>query len=106
MSRRPRRVVRETATAQEARLNFRLDAAIKDLIERAASYSGETVTSYAISTLVRDARRVVQEHEQTTLSERDREVFLSLLDDPPAPNDALRRAAARYRELISGDETP
>lgn len=104
MSKRPRRIVRETAIGEEARLNFRLDPAIKELIERAAGYSGETVTSYAVSTLVRDARRVVQEHEQTTLSDRDREIFLSLLDDPPAPTDALRRAAARHRELIAGGE--
>ena len=100
MTRRPRRVVREIAVEQEARLNFRLDPDIKELIERAAAFSGETVTSYAVSTLVRDARRVVQEHEQTTLSEKDWALFVSMLDDPPPPNDALRRAARRHRELI------
>jgi len=106
MPKHPRRVVRETAVEQEARLNFRLDPEIKALIERAAHYSGETVTSYAVSTLVRDARKVVQEHEVTTLSDRDRDLFLALLDNPPEPNDALRRAAARYREMITGNENP
>jgi hypothetical protein len=31
------------------------------------------------------------------LTDRDRDIFLSLLDDPPRANKAFRRAAARYR---------
>ena len=87
-------------TGPEARLSFRVDPAVKALIERAAQYSGETVTSYAISTLVRDARQVVQAHEMTILSDRDRDRFLELLDNPPPPNEALRRAFQRYREVV------
>ena len=30
------------------------------------------------------------------LSDRDRDAFLALLDNPPEPNEALRRAAAKY----------
>jgi hypothetical protein len=30
------------------------------------------------------------------LSDKDRDLFLTLLDNPPAPNQALRRAAAEY----------
>lgn len=82
-----------------ARLSFRVDPSIKSLIERAAQYSGETVTSYALSTLVRDAREVVQAHEVTVLSDRARDEFLAMLDNPPEPNTALLRAAQRYREL-------
>jgi uncharacterized protein (DUF1778 family) len=89
----------QTESAGGARLSFRVDPAIKSLIERAARYSGETVTSYAISALVRDARQVVQAHELTVLSDRDRDRFLALLDNPPEPNEALRRAAGRYHEL-------
>jgi hypothetical protein len=32
------------------------------------------------------------------LSDRDRDLFLALLDNPPPPNKALRRAAARYKK--------
>jgi hypothetical protein len=32
------------------------------------------------------------------LSDRDRDVFLALLDDPPPPNAAFRKAAAKYRQ--------
>ena len=31
------------------------------------------------------------------LSDRDRDLFLALLDNPPPPNKAFRRAAAKYK---------
>jgi uncharacterized protein (DUF1778 family) len=32
------------------------------------------------------------------LTDRDRDRFLALLDNPPAPNEALRRAAEEYNK--------
>jgi uncharacterized protein (DUF1778 family) len=37
----------------------------------------------------------------TPLSDRDRDLFLSLLNDPPPPNEALRKAVARSLEKNS-----
>lgn len=91
--------------AAKARLSIRIPEEQKDLIERAASYCGLNTTDFTIATLVDRARDVVREHELTSLSDRDRDAFLALLDSPPAPNEALRRAAGRYRDLVfaSGD---
>jgi hypothetical protein len=36
------------------------------------------------------------EEERSPLSDRDRDRFLDLLDNPPKPTAALRRAAARH----------
>jgi hypothetical protein len=38
------------------------------------------------------------EESVTPLSDRDRDLFLAMLDNPPAPNEALRRAAAKHRK--------
>lgn len=32
------------------------------------------------------------------LSDRDRDLFLSVLDNPPPPNEALKRAVKEYRK--------
>lgn len=96
--------MRATSTEEKraaARLDFRIGEDHKALIERAAAYQGETVTGYVVSTLVRDAQRVVRERETASLSDRERERFLDLLTNPPEPTAALRRAARRHRELIS-----
>ena len=38
------------------------------------------------------------EESAAPLSDRDRDRFLTLLDNPPAPNEALRRAAATHQK--------
>lgn len=89
--------------SSEGRMDVRLASEHKALIEKAAAYSGESLTGFTVSTLVREARRVVQEHELITLSVRDRERFVALLDSPPAPNEALRQAAQRHADLVRSE---
>jgi hypothetical protein len=38
-----------------------------------------------------------QEETRSPLSDRDRDAFLALLDNPPPANKTLRRAATRYK---------
>lgn len=38
------------------------------------------------------------EEKRPALSNRDRDLFLALLANPPAPNAALRRAARKYQQ--------
>lgn len=84
-----------------ASLNFRLRHDLKDLIEQAASELGQSVTEFAVSSLVRDAREVIQQSQQTRLSNRDRAIFLKLLDQADArPNKALKAAARRNKRRI------
>jgi uncharacterized protein (DUF1778 family) len=78
-------------------MNFRLDREHKVLIERAACTAGQSLTEFAVTNLIRDARTVLHEHQVTVLSDRDRDLFLSMLDNPPEPNEALRKAARTYR---------
>ena len=82
---------------QPTRLDFRLQSEHKALIERAASVRGQTVTQFAIATLVKAAHESIQQASLTELSARDRDVFLETLDSTAEPNAALKRAAKRYR---------
>ena len=75
------------------RLVLRLAPEVKTLIERAASTLGQTVAEFAVSQLVRDARNVLRDREITTLSGRDRQVFLAILGEDTEPNAALKKAA-------------
>jgi uncharacterized protein (DUF1778 family) len=78
-------------------MNFRLNRRHKALIERAASTLGQSLTEFAVASLIRDASRVLEEQKVTVLTDRDRRVFLSLLASDSEPNAALRKAAAAYR---------
>ena len=84
-------------TKREARLGFRLRPETKRVIEQAAAIKGQKVAEFAVSVLDRAARDVIEEEQVTVLSDRDREAFMAILDAPVEPNEALIRAAERYR---------
>jgi uncharacterized protein (DUF1778 family) len=90
-----------TARTKEARLNFRLPSDLKEVIEEAATAMGQSVSDYAIATLVKSSQTVLQQSQTTVVSSRDRKSFMALLDNLDAkPNRALRAAAHRYKRRI------
>lgn len=88
-----------TPTA-EARIEFRIPRKDKLQIERAAAVQGRTVSDFAKEALVERARIVIDEHEVVRLSNRDRDLFLRMLDADPAPNAALTAAARLHRKRV------
>ena len=80
----------QTSTPNEsARINLRTSQELKDLIERAASMSGATVSSFMLQSAADVARRMLAQQEVITLSDRDRDIFLKALDNPSEPTRAL-----------------
>ena len=60
---------------------------------------GQSVSDYAIATLVRNSQVVLQQSQATVVSNRDRKTFMTMLDDSDAkPNRALTEAAKRYKK--------
>jgi uncharacterized protein (DUF1778 family) len=90
-----------TTSPKNDRLDLRLPAGQKRLIEQAAEWLGQPVSSFVLGVVLPRASEVLRDRDVTTLSERDRDRFLELLDDADAaPNEALIRAAERYRDQI------
>lgn len=83
-----------------SRLNFRLPESIKRRIEDAALITGVTTTDFAITALANSADEVIEKYQVRRLSDRDRDRFLKLLENPPSPNEALIKAARRYKKLV------
>jgi uncharacterized protein (DUF1778 family) len=89
------------ATSREERLDLRVSADHKRLIEQAATLSGLTVSSFILDTIMQRARAVVRDTIEIELTNRDRDRFLAALADANAkPNAALRRAAQRHKKLL------
>jgi uncharacterized protein (DUF1778 family) len=71
------------------------------LIEEAAAFLGQSVSDFAVSTLVQQARSVIEQRDVPALSDRDRDRFIALLDDTDVrPSAALVRAAKRYKKHV------
>lgn len=93
--------ITESQNATISRLNFRLPTDVKEKIARAAVAEGLTVTDFAVHTLANVADQVLDRHHTRKLTDRDRDVFLALLDADDEPNEALRSAFEAHEELIS-----
>ena len=85
---------------RKARLEARITSEQKNLIERAAAYEGRTVSDFVLHSVQQAAKSVIQEHEVLRLNRVQSEAFVEALLNPPAPNDALRRAARLHRRQV------
>jgi len=80
------------------RLEARLDPETKALAQRAAQMEGRTLTDFVITALRAAATETIERHQLLQLSLEDSEAFADALLAPPAPDEALRAAAARYKK--------
>lgn len=85
-------------TVKQARLGLRLSEEHKARIERAAAMTGQTVNSYVTSELLRRTDEILEKEEVRRLSDRDRDIFLALLEADPEPTKAAKEAAERFNQ--------
>ena len=81
------------------RLEVRTTSAQKRLIERAAELRGTSVTDFVVSNIQAAAAETIKEFESLFLRDEAREVFVTALLNPPQPNEALKAAAARHKQM-------
>lgn len=82
------------------RLETRVTADQKRLIEHAAALQGRTVTDFVLTSVQDAARRAIKEHQHLELSVRDSHAFVQALVEPRPTNERLQDTIRRYRERI------
>lgn len=90
------------AATKSERLEARVTPEQKARIQRAADLEGRSLTEFVVTHLEADAERTISEHEVITFSPRDSDLFFKTLINPPEPNEKLRAAFKRYREMLGG----
>lgn len=83
------------------RFDARLTDDQKILFQRAAALRGSTLTRFVIDSAQEMAEQVIQAHKVTRLTASESTAFVQAVLHPPAPNDALRAAADRYKAFIA-----
>jgi uncharacterized protein (DUF1778 family) len=84
--------------ARAERLEARVTADQKSLIEHAAALQGRTVTDFVLTSVQEAARRAIEEHQRLDLTMRDSQAFVDALVNPQPVNDRLRETVRRYRQ--------
>ena len=75
---------------KDSRVDFRVSDVQKTLLERAAEIKHLSLSSYILSSSIKQAELDIAENEMLILSNRDRDLVMSALENPPEPNEALR----------------
>lgn len=85
--------------AKNSRLNLRLREADDELIRRAASQVGQTVTEFLTSTAIERAHEVMADQREFVLDESTWSAFSELLNEPPRPDPRLMELFARPQRI-------
>ena len=89
------------ATQKSERLEARVTAEQKALIERASALAGRSVSEFVTSAAFAAAQSAIREHEKMVLSEADALAFAQALDRPPEPDGKNREAVRRYKSHVT-----
>lgn len=87
-----------SAQPKKERLEFRLSADDKVCIETAASLSKVSVSQFIVESARSRAQRLIEDHQRLKLTEQAWNSVIEALDNPPVPNEKLRRALARLED--------
>lgn len=80
------------------RIDLRTSPEIKELIVRAASSTGMSVSAFLLGTAQERARQILAEIETITLTSRDWNAFAKALDNAEKPRPKLSAAIKRHRD--------
>ena len=69
----------------------------KALLERAASLKGVSLKAYTLLNILAVAKQELESYEVLALSDRDRDMFLSVMENPPQLCGKLKEAIADYQ---------
>ena len=80
-----------TTASRRDTLNLRIKPDMRGLIDRAAQATGRTRTDFVLEAARRAAEEALIDRASMTIDPEAYDAFLSRLDEPPRPNDKLRR---------------
>lgn len=90
------------ATKEVTRLDLRIPRKQKDYFEQAFEIGGfRSLTDFLISAASEKAEAIMEKHNNWLSSEKDQKVFFNALMNPPAPNEKLKQAMKKHREIKS-----
>ncbi|NCJ05929.1 DUF1778 domain-containing protein [Synechococcales cyanobacterium C] len=86
---------------KDARLEARVTAEQKQLMERAAGLRGQNLTEFMVAVLAEAATQIVKDSDLIELTDRDRQAFTEALLKPTPPSDQAYTDAQWYRQVMN-----
>jgi uncharacterized protein (DUF1778 family) len=90
-----------TTQTKDERINLRLKYHAKLMLERAASFEGQTVSKFILNSALNNAEKTIQEHEVMALNTNDSETFFNALATPVQFNSKLATALKEHDQRVT-----
>ena len=87
-----------SANSQETTIELKISLINKEKLEKAAAITGLDLSDYVIHQALIAALEHIETYGKMILSERDSEIFLAALENPPSPPEALKAAVKEHLE--------
>lgn len=84
---------------KKQRIDLRLNEDDKHMIEEAAAMTNQSISQFMVSTASERAAEVIDQHRRLLLNEESWNLVMDAITNPSVPNERLKRAAKRLREL-------
>ncbi len=81
---------------KSSKIELLVTAEQKQLLEQAASLQGRSLSVYTLSNLLQIAQKDIDNYEKLVLSNQDRDLFLSGVENPPQLKGKLKTAIEKY----------
>ncbi|MBD2559391.1 MULTISPECIES: type II toxin-antitoxin system TacA family antitoxin [Nostoc] len=88
----------DTSSAKDCRIDLRVTQEQKELLERAASLKGISLSAYTLFHVLPVAKQDIDANERLVLSNLDRDLFMSVMENPPELKGKLKSAIHKYRQ--------
>ena len=84
----------------EDRICARVPHDVYELLSEAASSIGATINQFLVQSAVEKAHHIVERERVITLSAKAAKTIFDLIENPPEPNERLKKAMQRREEIL------
>lgn len=92
-----------TIAAKQDRIGVRVPHDVYETLCRATEMTGATANQFLVQSALKEAQTVIEREHSLSLSRRDCERLLDLLENPPKPNARLKAAVKHYQKAKRAD---
>lgn len=85
---------------ERGRITARVPLAVQEKLQEAADLVGATVNQFVVQSALEKAEQIIDREKMIGVTRRDAAMLIDLLENPPKPKPALKRALERYKGRI------
>ena len=89
-----------TRQVAEERIPARMPTAVYERIVEAARTVGSTLNQFLVQSALEKADEILERERVITLSSKAAKTVFDLMDNPPEPNERLKKAISRSEKVL------